>query len=169
MRRLSTLVLLASLVLGTAGKLDRLSEAERTHFAALKPFLTDKDQKAYLKLKTEDERNAWLKARRLWDRYYALPERQREDIAAGKVQKGWTDDMVIMAWGSPHERRRLAVSEASRSELFVYFVEVLSDGKVMLWKPGSKQTHGAVDKYRWELRVYDHEVVQMERRPGWEG
>lgn len=169
MRRLTTAVLLASLLLSTAAKREPLSPDEQVHFAALKVFLSDKERKTFLKLKTEGERDAWLKAQRLWDRFYALDARQRQDVSEGKVQKGWTDDMVFMAWGAPHERRRLGVAQASLSELFVYFVEVTSDGKVLLWTPGSQQTHGAVDKYRWELKVFDHKVVAMDRRPGWEG
>ena len=121
MQRLQRWVLLGLLAFGTAGKLDRLEDAERTHFLALRVFMTEKDQKAFLKLKTTALRDQWLKDHGLWARFYQYDARRREDIADGHVATGWTQDQVFMAWGPPTNARRastppcLAASRCSRT------------------------------------------------------
>ena len=58
-------------------------------------------------------------------------------------------------------------STAERSEAYVYLLEVTPDQRVLVWRPGSKQTHGAVDRYHYELVLDDGVVVEMNRKDGW--
>lgn len=164
MRR--TLVLIA-LLLTAGGKLDRLSSTERDHYDALKVYMTDKDRKAYLKLKTEDARNGWLKERDLWDRFYQYDTRMRDLILRGKVSPGWSVDQVWMAWGKPHERLAVAGRKAAKSERLIYRFEVDKEGQVFVWTPGSKVTHTAVSKYRQLVTVDDGVVAEIEKKSGW--
>lgn len=171
MKRLVVPFLLATLVLGGAanGKLKRLTDEERTAYEALKVWFADaKEEKAYLKLKTTDERNQWLKDKGYWDRFYQYDKPERDAIALGSVEPGWSIDKVYMAWGRPHQRRQLARPNVARSELLVYLLEVTDDGHVLIWEPGSKETHNAVDRYRYEVTVENDRVVEMEKKRGWD-
>jgi hypothetical protein len=165
-----SLVLVALLALTqVAGRIDRLSETERIHYDALRVWMDDRQIKALLKLKTEEERNAWLKAQGFWDRYYQYDERTREQMRDGRVAEGWKQDMVFMTWGPPHERRRNALHTGpGRSELFIYRFEVTDDGRVLVWAPKSKETHNARDLYRIELVIDEGVVSEITRREGWE-
>lgn len=168
MKRLHVAVLVTALALSAGNrKLDRLQADERTHYEALKVWMDAKERKAFLKLKTREERDAWLKGQGLWERFYQYDRDQREQIAKGDVHVGWTQDMVYMAWGPPHQRRKLGLATASRSELFVYRFEVDDEGHVLLWEPGSKETHNATKLFRYELTVLDTRVAEMARKDGW--
>lgn len=162
-------LLLAALLLvtGADGRLKRLTATERTHYQALQVWLDKADKKAFFKLKTPEARDQFLKDKGLWAKFYDLPKDKREAVSAGDVRVGWTRDMVLMAWGTPVERRNLAVPTATRSELLVYLVEVTADGEALLWVPGSKETHGSVDRYRWEIEIHDGKVVDKRKKAGW--
>ncbi len=164
MRRL---LLLLSLPLLLAGKFSRLTEAERDHYRALRIFMDEKEQKAWLKGKTEEERNAWLEEHGLWDRFYRHDEQTRDEIIAGEVELGWSTDMVYMAWGVPFQRQRLTGRQASRSELLVYRFEVDKEGYA---SPvvGRKIDYQAVDQYQVEAIVDDDVVVDLIEKPDWE-
>lgn len=151
-----------------AKPIDRLSSAERDHFQALSVWMDDKEERAYLKLKTEEERNAWLKEKGYWNRYYQYDAQTRDQILGGKVAVGWTQDMVFMAWGAPHDKRRLLGRNARRSEALIYRFEVTPDGAHLIWAPKSKATHNAVQLYHYVLTVDDAKVVKMERNEGWD-
>lgn len=163
-------LLLAAVALSlTAGKLDRLSDAEQIHYEALRVWMDAKQTKAYLRLKTEAERDAWLKANGLWERFYKYDDRQRAAIHDGHVAVGWTQDMVFMAWGPPHERLRTSgQTTAGRSETFVYRFEVTDDGRVLVWAPKSKETHNARELYRVVLVVNEGVVGKLDQITGWE-
>lgn len=168
MRRLAPWLLALSL-LGTVGsKLDRLDEAERDHYFALRVYMSDADQKAYLKLKTREDRDAWLKGKGLWERFYKYDDAKREAIATGDVKVGFTEDMVFMAWGNPFVKKRLTGRDAARSELLVYRFETTPDGATMVWQPKSKATYKAVAKFQLDVYVDDSRVTAIERKDGWE-
>lgn len=168
MRRLRPLLLTLLLVTSVANKkLDRLSDTERDHYHALKVWMTEKEIKDWLKLKTEDERNQWLKDKGYWVRFYQYDERLRQAILDGLVAVGWTQDMVLMSWGPPHERRRNTGRQAQRSETLVYRFEVTPEGEVLVWEPDSKTAYLAVDKYRYEVVVDDGVVAELNRKDGW--
>ena len=64
MRRLAVVAAaVVTLALGMAGKLDKFEPYERDHYQALKVWFDKeaKEEKAYLKLKTPQERDQWLK------------------------------------------------------------------------------------------------------------
>lgn len=170
MHRRAAATLLAATLLFSAGngKLKRLSSTERDHYDALRVWMDKKQDKAYLKLKTEEERNAWLQDMGLWDRFYQYDKDVRDDIVAGNVRVGWTTDKVFMAWGPPHQRKRLSIQGVPRSEALVYLLEVTEDGSVLVWEPGSKETHHAVARYRYELIVHEVTVAEMIRKEGWD-
>jgi len=168
MRTVLLFALTAVLLGGCGNKVKRLSAVERDHYYALKVWMEDGERKAYLKNKTEDERNAWLHDNGFWDRFYQYDEAMRQAIIDGDVSDGWTYDQVYMAWGKPHERKRLTGRKAQRSELLVYRFEVQADGSVVVWQPGSKTAHIAVDLYRIELNVDDGVVTESTRRAGWQ-
>jgi hypothetical protein len=163
-----TAVILGALVFSTGSKLKKLSETEQDHYAALRVWMDKDDQKAYFKLKTEEERNQWLKDNALWDRFYDHPDYIREQIMFGDVDLGWGQNMVFMAWGKPYRKKRLTGRPAARSELFVYRFEVAADGAIMPWIEGSKATYKAVDMYQLEVYVDDEVVTEMVKKDKWE-
>ena len=164
MRRLS--ILLALFLV--AGSVKRLSDAEQAHFYALRPYMEPADEKEYLKLKTEADRDAWLKAHGLWNRFNQHNVAVRDQSVAGDVQTRWTEEMVVMAWGPPFERRRLTGRPAERSELYVYRFEVDKKGVVRVWKPGSRTDYKMVDRFQTEVNIDDDVVTEMLRKEDWE-
>ncbi len=167
MRAHIAVVLAGALLLGTGSKLKKLSDVEQDHFQALKVWMDEDQQKAFFKLKTEEERNQFLKDQGLWERFYQYDEATREQILLGDVQVGWTQDMVWMALGRPFKKKRLTGRPAARSELFVYRIEVAPDGSVMPWVPGSKTTYKAIDKYELQIYVDDEVVTEIVHKDEW--
>ena len=163
-------LLLAFLLLagcGWEGRVRLLSDAEFDHYYALKPFLADEDRKTFLKMKTEEERNAFLKEKGLWERFYKYPEHVRKGIVAGAVQNGWTKDMVYMAWGAPYDKRALVGRPAPRSELLVYRFEKQEDGTVLVYVPNSKTEYKAVERFVREVYLDSDQVTEIVERKGW--
>jgi len=154
---------------GTAlAKREAMTQAEEDHYAALRVFMDSKEKKAYTKLKTTAERDAWLKEQGLWDRFYQYDESKRQKILDGDVWKGWTYDMVLMAWGAPHSKRRITGRQAQRSEMYTYKFEVDAEGHHLIWTPDSKATVTASRFYRVELMIDDGRVTEMEKKEGWD-
>jgi len=176
-RRTIGLLAVGALALGVFGsgsaladKTKRLSAAEKEHYQALKVYMGKKQRKAYLKLKTEEERNAWLKERGLWDKFYQYDERVREAILVGDVKVGWEEDAVFMAWGAPVKRFTVVDRPASLSEEFLYRFEVSPEGGVLVWTKDSKTAHKAQLLYQIQLTVDDGRVARMIRTdcvPNW--
>jgi hypothetical protein len=168
MRR-SHLLILGALAWLTAGsKLDRLTDAEYSHYRALRVYMDDGERKDYLKLKTTEERDQWLKDAGLWDKFYQHPEHIRQLIVEGDVQTGWTRDMVYMAWGAPFQKQRLTGRPAGRSELLVYRFEIDKDG-VATPLVGKKTDYKAVGHKQIELILDDDIVTEMEDKGDWNG
>ena len=149
-----------------AGKLGRLTEAELDHYRALRVFMDDDDEKVWFKLKTTEERDAWLREEKLWDKFYALPAEVRAQIVGGKVERGYTRDMVYMTWGPPFQKNRLTGREAARSELLVYRFEIDKDGfaNPIATKRGDYKAEG---HYQMELTVDDDVVAVIDQKDGW--
>ena len=167
MARLVPFFLVAALMMGCGPKTKRLSAVEQDHYYALKVFM-DKDlEKAFLKEKTEEERNAVLKAAGMWDRFYQYDAAMREAIVAGEVGLGWTEDRMFMSWGNPIDRRRMTGRPASRSEMFTYRFEVDTHGVVRLWTPKSKTAYQAVHQYEIDVVVDDQRITEMVKRDKW--
>jgi hypothetical protein len=167
MSRVSRFVLVLFLCLpAAAGKLGRLTEAELDHYQALRVFMDEEEEKAWLKLKTTEERDAWLHEQKLWDKFYALPPEVRAQIVAGKVERGYTRDMVYMTWGAPFQKNRLTGREAGRSELLVYRFEIDKDGfaNPIATKRGDYKAEG---HYQMELIVDDDVVTDLTQKDGW--
>ncbi len=150
-----------------AAKREDLTEAEQDHIHALEVWMEPKQIKGWYKLKTVAERDQALKDAGLWDRFYSYDAELRAAIIAGEVRTGWTGDRVYMAWGPPHQKKRLTGRNAGRSEGLVYRFEVAGDGSVMVWAPGSKETYGAVGKYTMEVVLDDNVVAEMNKKDGW--
>lgn len=165
-----TSLLLAALLAASAdaAPIDRLAADERQAFDALAVFLDDKQERSFLKLKTRELRDAWLKAQGLYSRWWGLDPARREAIATGAVTVGFSVDEVLMAWGAPFERRRVVVEGVHRAEVVVYRVEVTPEGRVLIWEAGSKETHNAQERYRWILDVHDGVVVSKTKKARWE-
>ena len=85
------LILISTTALG--GSIDRkvkkLSDTEFDHFYALRTYMSEDDQKSYLKLKTEEERNAWLVDKGLWDAFYKYDQATRDAIVAEAFLETW--------------------------------------------------------------------------------
>src|SRR5690606_29005944 len=152
------LLLVVGLVAGCGGKMKRLTSAERDHYAGLRVYMDEDAQKDWLKHKTEEERNTWLRTHGVpgsqltyWDQFYQYDEADREAILGGDVQLGWTEDRVFMAWGRPVERKRRTGRPYSRSELFVYRFEVDRDGLIRVWEPSSNTAYKAVRQYQMDV------------------
>lgn len=147
---------------GWQNRVKKLSDTEFDHYYALRAYLNEDQKKTYLKMKTEEERDQFLKDLGLWDRFYQYDDEKRAEIIAGKVQIGWTKDMLEMAWGAPFDKRRLAGRHAQRSELWVYRFEQQKDGIVLLWEEGSKTQYKAVRLFERQVTLDDDKVVSME-------
>lgn len=136
-----------------------LSNVEFDHYYALRVYMSEDQKKVYLKLKTEEERNAYLQEAGLWDRFYSYSDPEREEIIAGDVVVGWTKDKLYMAWGAPYDRARLVGRSAVRSERLVYRFEQHEDGRILLWEDGSKTAYKAARLFTREL-IIDDDVVR---------
>ena len=140
----------------------RLTDAEFDHYYALRVYMDDAERKEYLKLKTGDERDQWLKDKGLWDRFYQYDQAKRDAIVEGNVRNGWTLDMVYMAWGKPVDRKRMPGRKATRSELLIYkFEEHLNDDgsrSAILWQADSQTAYKATRFFIREV-VLDDDVV----------
>jgi len=162
-------VVLALLAAGCGGSvLKRLNPSEHDHFIALQVWMSESDVKSYKKLKTEDERNQFLKSKGYWDRFYQYPADVRDQIIAGEGAVGWTQDMVYMAWGAPHQKMILPGRHAVRSVQMVYRFEVDEEGRTLVWTPKSKATYKAISKYQVELVVDDGRVSEIRKKDHWE-
>jgi hypothetical protein len=162
--------LAALLVLSACGvehRVKKLSDTEFQHYYALKPFMEEEQRIHYLKLKTEEERDAYLKELGLWDRFYKYDDHIRKAIVDGAVQTGWTKDMVLMSWGAPYDKRKLTGRPASRSELLVYKFEKQEDGSVLVYVPNSKTEYKAVDRFMREVYLDNDVVTEIIEKKGW--
>ena len=139
-------------------KLKNLDDQEFQHYYALKVYMDEPQVKTYLKLKTRAERDGYLKKRGLWDKYYEYEVHVREAIYNGRVEVGWTKDMVLMAWGRPIDRGRVAGRQATRSERYIYRFEENQEGAILVWEPGSKTQYKAARLFSREV-VFDNDVV----------
>lgn len=167
MRWLVPLFMVSLVVLGTGSKLKRLAPEELTHYYALRAFMSPAQEKAWLKLKTQEDRDAWLKAEKLWDKFYRYDQYEREAIAAGELKLGWKVDKAYMTWGQPHNRERLTSRPATRSERLTWRFEVQPDGSVLVWYPKSKTEYKAVGKYKVEVIFDDDVATEMVKLDGW--
>ena len=143
---------------GIERKLKRLDDQEFQHYYALKVYMDDDQEKAYFKLKTRAERDDFLKKRDLWDKFYDYEPHIREAIYNGRVEVGWTKDMVLMAWGLPIDRGRVAGRQATRSERYTYRFEEDQEGAILVWEPGSKTQYKAARLFSREV-IFDNDVV----------
>lgn len=159
-------LLLVALLMGCSykNKVKNLSDAEFDHYYALRVYMEEEQVKHYLKLKTEEERNAYLKELGLWDRFYKYNERQRAAIVAGDVAVGWTADMVRLSWGNPFDFRKLPGRKAERSELWIYRFEVGEDGATRVWTPDSKTYYKATRLFVREVTLDDDKVMVIEEK-----
>lgn len=153
-----------------ADKTKRLTSAEKDHYQALKVYMPKKVRKAYLKLKTEEERNEFLKKRGLWERFYQYDERVREAILVGDVKVGWEENAVFMAWGAPVKKFDKVDRPASLSQEYLYRFEVSPEGDILVWTEKSKTAHKAQLLYQVQVVVDDGRVAKMVRTdcvPNW--
>ena len=164
------LVLALSLGLSSACSVDRkvkkLDNEEFKHYYALKVYMSDSKKKEYFKLKTRAERDEYLQKAGLWDRFYQYDPNVRDQIYGGAVQKGWTKDMVLMAWGKPVDRGRPAGRQAQRSVMFEYRFEETQEGGVLVWEPGSKTEYKAARLFRREVFLDDDVVAEIREKNG---
>lgn len=162
MRGLLLVALLAGC--GYKGKVKNLSDNEFDHYYALRVYMDEAQTKTYLKKKTEDERNAYLRELGLWDRFYQNNEKMRALIVQGDVAVGWTKDQVLMSWGHPFEFRKLPGRNAERSELWVFRFEVGEDGAIRVWTPESKTYYKATRLFAREVTLDDDKVTAIEEK-----
>jgi hypothetical protein len=168
MRRfLPWLTLLALAFPLTGSKLGKLSEAEQIEYRVFRAFMTEDDQKAWLKLQTTEERTTWLKEHKLWEKFYTESPEVQGQIVSGKVGLGWTRDQVYLAWGAPFQKQRLTGREAARSELLVYRFEVDKEGYASPLV-GKKENYQAVSHYQVELVMDDDMVAELDKKDRWE-
>ena len=154
----------------TQKRLNRLSPAEFDHFYALRVFMDEDARRDYLRLQTEEERNAYLQEAELWDNFYQYEPHIRDLIVAGDVQIGWSKEMLVMSWGRPYDVNRQAGRDAVRSELLVYRFEQHDDGNGrydLAWEPNSKTEYRAIGFFRKEVIIDDDIVAEIRERDGW--
>lgn len=76
---------------------ERLPNLDRRFYYTLP---SPADQQAFLQL-PEAERQSFLEQRGLWQRWSALPEQEREAAKEGRVEVGFHEFALFMAWGPP--------------------------------------------------------------------
>ncbi|MFT4978716.1 MAG: hypothetical protein ACI8S6_004626 [Myxococcota bacterium] len=162
------LLLVAMLSMGCnyTRHIKNLSNTEFDHYYALRVFMSEEQKKTFLKLKTEEERNAFLESAGLWDKFYSYDDDERQEIIAGDVQVGWTKDKLYMAWGAPYDRARLVGRQATRSERLTYRFEEQEDGVILLWEEGSKTAYKAARLFVRELILDDDVVREINEETG---
>jgi hypothetical protein len=165
--------LLFALILMSACSYTRLvknlSDTEFDHYYAMRSYMNEEQRAEYLKLKTQEERDQYLKdfmlpglpPVSLWDTYYKYDARIREKILAGEVQKGWTVDMLMMSWGPPMKSRKLPGRQAERSLLYIYKFEKHPDGSVLVWQPDSKTEYKAERVFLREVILDDDVIAEI--------
>jgi hypothetical protein len=170
------LVLALALAVSLTGcwekRIKHLDDAEFRHYYSLKVYLDEDQRKSYLKMKTREERDAFLQGiempgrppRILWNMYYDYDEHIREKIYSGEVQKGWTTEMLLMAWGKPLKQRKLAGRQASRSWAYIYKFEQHEDGSVLVWEPGSKTEYKAEKMFKREVIIDDDVIANIRNK-----
>jgi hypothetical protein len=158
-----------------SSKVKKLDDDEYKHYMALRVYLdrpnargerSKDERKEFLKNKTREERDQWLKDKGVWDKFYQYDEHIREKIVNGGVQVGWDKHMVYQSWGMPFLRRKLPGRQAQRSEMFIYRFEVRQDGVHQVWVKGSKDTYKAQRLYTKELIVDDDKIAEIRERDG---
>jgi hypothetical protein len=157
---------------GMSAKIKRLTPPEKDEFEALRAYMRPEEKKDWLKLKTQPLRTEWLKThgspKYYYDLWYQFDEGTRAKILEGNVEVGWTDVMVVMAWGRPREKSSLTGRPASFSERYNYRFEVQEDGSTLVWTPGSKTEYKAVDKYQVDVIIDDRVVTELRKVDHWE-
>jgi hypothetical protein len=148
-------------------RVKHLSDTEFSHYSALKVWMTEEEQKAYLKFKEPPARDAYLVELGLWDRYYKLSESQKAQLDNGEVELGWTRDMVLMAWGQPHDMQKLVGRDAKRSERLVYRFEMHEGGVVYVWRPEAKTDYKAMRLFRKDVILDDDIVKEINKHDRW--
>ena len=142
----------------------RLDTQEFDHWYALRVYMKEDQRKSYLKYKTREERDAYLKQIGLWDKFYQYDPDVREKIVAGEVELGWTKDMLEMAWGAPYERKKAIGRAASRSQIYIYRFEQQPDGSVLVWESDSKTVYKAVRLFVKIVTIDDDVVMEIEEK-----
>lgn len=146
----------------------RLDNQEFDHYYALRVYMPEESKKAYLKLKTREERDAYLKEKGLWERFYKYEQDERDEIVAGEVTIGWSRDKLEMAWGAPYDRQKAIGRQATRSEKFIYRFEQQPDGQVLLWESNSKTQYKAIRLFVREVIIDDNVVAKItEKDASW--
>jgi len=124
-------------------------------------------REVYLDQETEEERNQFLRDAGLWDRFYQYPDYVRAEIIAGNVAPGWTKDKLLMAWGHPQDRGRVAGRQARISERWIYRFEHHSDGTLRIWQPGSSTAYHAARLFQRSVLMDDDIVIEIVDSDNW--
>lgn len=85
------------MVAACASNPERLPELDRRFYYNLE---SKNDQQAFLDLR-DDDRQAFLERKGLWQKWAALPEAQRTAAAEGEIEIGFFEFATFMAWGPP--------------------------------------------------------------------
>ena len=137
----------------------RLENAEFDHYSALKVFMDKNQINLYLKKKTRDQRDAYLKELGLWDRFYQYEPNIRDKIVQRDVQVGWNTDMLQMSWGRPIDKRKEFRDSAEQSYNWIYKFERHAKGSevcgkestqpcTIVWLPGSPTEYKAISMFK---------------------
>ena len=146
----------------------RLDNQEFDHYYALRVYMSEEQRKYYLKLKTRDERDAYLKKLGLWDTFYSNDPEEREDIVAGDVKDRVVEEKGGDGLGAPYTRKKAIGRAASRSEIYIYRFEQQPDGSVLVWEPNSKTVYKAVRLFVREVIIDDDVVMEIaEKDASW--
>lgn len=161
---------LTALTFGTAGKMDKLEAYERDHYGALVVWFQDekKETKEWLKLKTNAERDQWLKDKGYWNHFYKYGDEEREEILGREPKIGWSQDMVYMAWGRPFRKVKSTKRTAGETHILTYRLQVTKDGRHLVYRPKSKETYKSVRRYRAQITLDDRVVTDIKETDGWE-
>ncbi len=104
---------------------DHLPGLERSFYYNLD---SEADQEAFLMLRKEDDRIDFLKQKGLWDKWKGLSEEERTAVKEHRVEIGFHEFAVHMAWGPPADLR--PVDSGERHVDFQIFIKCTSGPNV---------------------------------------
>ena len=139
----------------------KIGREEFDHWRALRIYMDEDTQKEFRKGKTKEERDQYLKDKGLWDNFYKYEQHIRDQIAAGDVKVGWSEDMLFMSWGQPYDRERIFERDAQQSYRLTYRFEELADGAILVWEPKSKTQYKAVRLFQKEVYIDDEKITEI--------
>jgi hypothetical protein len=151
--RVFAVVLPLVVLLACAMTPERLPELDRRFYHNLP---TPDDQQEFLQL-PESERQAYLEKKGLWQKWIALPAKEREAAGAGRVELGFDEFAAFMAWGPPADTQ--TQDEAGRPAILHTFIRCSSGPRAGRYVRSNLDCDGTSSET--QIAVVDGKVTEI--------